>query len=60
MPAFEITIGMNGRIWLKTTSIKQSIFLVDAISQYAQVSDSQTDQFIENILQHFDKFLEDK
>lgn len=57
VPPFEITIGLNGRIWLKTNSCKQTVFLVDAINQYAQISESETENFIKNLLKS-DQYLE--
>jgi exosome complex RNA-binding protein Rrp4 len=60
IPPFEITIGMNGRVWLKTTTIKQSVFLVDAINKYAEVNDAQTDAFLDGLMKSFDQYLEEK
>jgi exosome complex RNA-binding protein Rrp4 len=60
VPPFEITIGMNGRVWLKTTTTKQTVFLVDAINQYAQVSDAQVDGLIDGLMKSFDQYLEEK
>jgi exosome complex RNA-binding protein Rrp4 len=60
IPPFEITVGMNGRIWLKATSVKQTIFLVDAINKYAEINDSQAEVFIENLLKNYDQYLEEK
>ena len=60
LPPFELTIGMNGRVWVKATTIKQTIFLVDAIDKYANVSDSQVDGFIEDLLKNYDQYLEEK
>jgi hypothetical protein len=51
---------MNGRVWLKATTTKQTIFLVDAINQYAEVNDAQVDGFIEGLMKSFDHYLEDK
>ena len=58
IPPFEITIGMNGRVWIKAVSAKQTIFLVDAIEKYARVSDSQADAFIEDLLKNYDNYFE--
>lgn len=49
---FEITIGMNGRVWLKTTNCKQTLFLVDAINQYANVNDAETESFIQDLVKN--------
>ncbi|CAF0710928.1 unnamed protein product [Brachionus calyciflorus] len=53
IPPFEITIGMNGRIWIKTSSCKQTIFLFQAINQYSNVSESDTENFIKNLLKDY-------
>lgn len=52
IPPFEITIGMNGRIWIKTNTCKQTIFLVDAINQYVNLSDDDIESFIKNLLKN--------
>ena len=50
---FEITVGMNGRVWLKATTSKQVILLVDIIKAYANVvatDDESTNQFVAEFL----------
>lgn len=46
---FEITIGINGRIWVKTNECKQTIFLVDAINRYGDISESKTEEFVDSL-----------
>lgn len=52
VPPYEITIGLNGRIWIKTNSCKQTIFLVDAINKYAEIPDLETENFIKSLLKN--------
>jgi exosome complex RNA-binding protein Rrp4 len=46
---FELTVGMNGRIWVKSNECKHTIFLVDAINRYADVSESKTEEFVDSL-----------
>ena len=58
IPPFEITIGMNGRIWVKAATCKQTIFLVDAIKQYSQITEKEVAKFIDNLLKSNKSILE--
>lgn len=49
MPPYEITIGMNGRIWIKTSSVKDTIFLYESIKNYSYVDEEQTETYIKTI-----------
>jgi exosome complex component RRP40 len=54
VPPFETAIGLNGRIWIKSNSTKQTILLVNAIKQYTSVCDEQTTEFVENLFKTTD------
>lgn len=43
---FEVAIGLNGIIWVKTATSKETIFLSSLIMKYAEVSDADTEAFI--------------
>lgn len=49
VPPFEITIGMNGRIWIKSGSIKNTISLYEAIKNYASVNEEDTEDYIKSL-----------
>lgn len=49
VPPFEIAIGMNGRVWLKSEKPKITIFIVEAINEYALVKDSETENFVNQL-----------
>ncbi len=48
-PPFEIAVGLNGRVWLKTDKCNQTLFIVDAIKGYSNVRDSETETYIGNL-----------
>ena len=48
-PPFEIAIGLNGRIWLKTDRSKDTIFIVDSINKYAFIKDADLQDFIDKL-----------
>ncbi len=51
LPPFEITVGMNGRIWVKSATSKQTILLVDIVKEYANIpNDESTAQFVTDFL----------
>lgn len=49
---------MNGRVWIKSATIKQTIFLYEAINNYSVVAEEDTEMFIKN-LSNKDKFQEE-
>jgi exosome complex component RRP40 len=57
LPPFEITIGQNGRIWIKCETAKQTIYLYEIILNYSNVNSEDTDSFVDNLVKS-NKFLE--
>ena len=49
VPPFEIAIGMNGRIWLKSEKPKITIFIMEAINEYSLVKESETENFVNQL-----------
>ncbi len=49
VPPFEIAVGLNGRIWLKTERCKQTLFIVEAIKHYAAIKEADTQSYINQI-----------
>ena len=53
VPPFEVTIGMNGRVWVKAADCKQTLFLVDAITQYSNLTnENEIEKFIDGLLKN--------
>lgn len=48
-PPYEITVGLNGRIWVKTERCKDTIFIVDAINRYSQIKESNVQEFVDKL-----------
>ncbi len=49
VPPFEIAVGLNGRIWLKTEKCKQTLFIVEAIRNYAKIKEADTQSYINQL-----------
>ena len=47
---FEIAIGMNGRIWIKAKTIKQTFALARAISRSEHMSNEEMNKLCQRFL----------
>ena len=43
---FEVAAGVNGRVWIKASSIKDTIFVANMIEQSEQLTNEQLDKLI--------------
>lgn len=50
---FECAIGMNGRIWIKSSSIASTIYIVNAIKQITHLNEQQMQQHCDSVLETF-------
>lgn len=48
-PPFEIAVGMNGRIWIKSDRIKDTIFIHESINKYSQIKEQDYQNFIDKL-----------
>jgi exosome complex component rrp40 len=46
---YEITVGMNGRVWVKSPSISGTMFICNSLSQLEHKKDSEIEKYCENI-----------
>lgn len=49
MVPFEITVGNNGRIWLKSTSLARTLVLVQAVNVLEYASEADLDRMCESL-----------
>lgn len=46
---YEIAVGMNGRIWVKSPSISGTIFICNILSQVEHKKDSELEEYCTNL-----------
>jgi exosome complex RNA-binding protein Rrp4 len=50
---FECAIGLNGKVWIKGTSLASTIYIVNAIKQIAALNEKEMEKHCENVLETF-------
>lgn len=48
---FELAAGMNGRVWIKGSNIKDTILVANMIEQSENLTKEQLDKLLKSILQ---------
>ena len=46
---FECAVGINGRIWVKSSNNRRTVAIVNAISDCSQLNDSQLTEYFQTL-----------
>lgn len=51
--AFEVAVGVNGRVWVKSGSVRHTLIAVNALQKSEFVSDDECKKYVENLILNF-------